>query len=107
MNLVKIFAPQREQTAENKTFISFFSIFLFFMNILLFNLLDITALNAYNTNAYISISISTRRDFIIKLDKSLSSAEKSRRPKTPHLLRSKRIRQKSDEDFTLPNKPNV
>ena len=54
-----------------------------------FNLLNITALITFIIYANISISICTRHTFIIKLGKSLCSAEKSRRQKTPHLLRLK------------------
>ena len=54
-----------------------------------FNLLNITALITYIIYANISISICTRHTFLIKLGKSLCSAEKSRRQKTPHLLRLK------------------
>ena len=53
----------------------------------------------YTQCAHISISTCKRRDFLINLGQSLCFAERSRRQKTPHLLRLEQIRQRGDEDL--------
>ena len=66
-----------------------------------FNLMDITVgighIHYICSNT--SIPTCSRRDILIKLDKSVCSAERSRRQKAPHILCLKWIRQGEDEDL--------